>query len=94
MIHRQHDAVERLNDKHSAELLAVARSLGGHPEATSARADRVDPLGIDLLLVTPTGRITARVLFTEPVTDPRWMRAAFVDLVGRARSALEAAGDG
>lgn len=90
MSHGRHDPVQRVNDKHREELLVVARTLGGHPEATAARAERIDNRGIDLVLVTPGGPIEIRINFTEPVTDPKWMRAAFRDLTRRAQAALAA----
>lgn len=83
-----HDPVQRVNDKHAEELLDVARSLGGHPEANAARAERIDRNGIDLLLTTPSGPVESRIDFSEPVTDPKRMRAAFRDLTRRARAAL------
>jgi hypothetical protein len=88
----RHDPVERLNDHHSDDLLAVARAFGDHPEATAARAQRVDQYGIDLAVVTPNGTVSARVTFTEPVTDakPPAIRRAFADLTRRARATLEA----
>ena len=92
MGHRRHDPVQRVNDKHGDELLAVARSLGGHPEATSARAEGIDRDGIDLVLATPHGPVEARVGFSQPVSDPKWMRAAFRDLTRRAHVALAAEG--
>jgi len=90
-MHRPHDPVQRVNDKHGGDLLAVARSFGRHPEATSARALRIDGDGIDLLLATPQGPVEARVCFAEPVSDPKRMRAAFRDLTRRAQATL--AGD-
>jgi len=89
MNHGPHDPVQRVNDKHAEELLAVARSLGSHPEATSARAARVDRDGIDLVLTTPEGPVETRIEFTKPVTDPKWMRAAFRDLTRRAQAAAD-----
>ena len=87
MTHRRHDPVQRVNEKHAAELLDVARTLGGRPDATSARAEQVDRFGIDLVLMTPAGPAEARVDFAEPVSDTKWMRAAFRDLTRRAGAA-------
>jgi len=85
--------VERVNDKHRGELLALGQSLGNHPEATSARAEHIDAHGIDLVLTTPGGPVETRIAFTEPVADPRRMRAAFRELSRRAQAALAAGGD-
>jgi len=90
MTHSEHDPVQRVNDSHGEALLVMARSLGGHPEATSARAERIDRNGIDLVLATPNGPVEARVDFSEPVLDPRFMRTAFKDLAARAEAALAA----
>jgi len=87
MSHGRHDPVQRVNEKHAEELLAVALSLGGHPEATSARAERIDSTGIDLVLETPSGSVGTRISFLEPVSDPRRMRRAFRDLTKRAQAA-------
>lgn len=92
MNHGAHDPVEHVNDHHPDELLAIARAFGGHPDATSALAERIDPAGMDLVLDTPHGPVSARVGFAEPVADgdPGELRVAFVDLTDRARAALAA----
>lgn len=91
MSHRRpaHDPRERLNARHGDELVAVARAFGGHPDATSARAERVDRDGIDLTIQTPHGPATARVSFAEPdAAEPAGIRMAFRTLARRARTAL------
>jgi len=86
-----HDPVQRLNEKHADDLLAAARAFGGYPDATSARAERLDRAGIDLALTTPNGPTHARVDFREPAAEAgRGLRAAFADLTQRARAALAA----
>jgi len=87
MAHGRHNPVERVNDKHSEELLALGQLLGNHPEATSARAAQIDARGIDLVLATPNGPIETRIAFAEPVADPRRMRAAFRELTRRCEAA-------
>jgi heme iron utilization protein len=97
MSHGRHgDPLQHLNDDHADDLMAIARAFSGHPEATSARAEHVDRDGIDLALDTPGGPVAARVHFTEPLvdTDPNLLRAAFIDLTRRARTALDALGRG
>ncbi|MEO7555847.1 MAG: DUF2470 domain-containing protein [Acidimicrobiales bacterium] len=96
MIHRPtHDPRTRLNDHHPDELLAVARTFGGHPDAVAARAERVDGGGIDLAIDTPTGPVSARVAFVTVATEakPPSIRMAFRALAQQARAAL-AAGSG
>ena len=90
MSHGRHaDPLQLINTEHRDELLAAAQALGGHPDATSARAERVDPTGIDLVVETPRGPVTARVDFAAPVRDyPDGLRAAFVELTTRARATL------
>lgn len=93
MSHGRHDPVQRVNDKHAQELLDVARVLGGHPEATSARAERIDLHGIDLVLITPSGPVESRIDFIEPVADPKSLRAAFRELTRRTQAILAAGAD-
>ena len=86
MSHGPHDPVQAVNEKHAEELLVMARVLGGHPEATSARAERIDRDGIDLVLTTPNGPVDARIDFAEPASDLKSIRAAFRELAKRARA--------
>lgn len=90
MSHGTHpDPLQYINTYHLDELLAVARAFGGHTDVTSARAERVDPEGIDLAIETRRGPATARVEFAERVVDyPDGLRVAFVRLTKRARAAL------
>lgn len=91
----RHDPVQHVNHDHADDLLAAVRALGGHPDAVSARADRIDREGIDLSVDTPRGPTQARVDFTEPVADgdSRALRSAFADLARRARTALASEND-
>ncbi len=92
MSHGQHhDPVQHVNDDHADDLLAAAQAFASHPDATHARAERIDADGIDLLLATPRGETAARVSFTEPVADPAGLAAAFGELTRKARAALAAA---
>jgi len=90
-----HDPVERLNDHHADDLLAMARAFGGHPDAISAQVERVDRDGIDLSIETPLGRATARVTFAEPLTDagPSSIRLAFRTVARQAKAVLAADGN-
>lgn len=90
MSHGPHDPVQVVNDKHARELLAIARLLGGHPEATSAKAERIDGDGIDVVLATPGGPVASRIDFPEPSSGPMSMRAAFRELAKRAQAAQAA----
>jgi len=81
-------AVNHLNDDHADALLAIAHTLAGHPDATSARCTGLDRRGIDLTVQTPRGRAPARVAFAEPLDDSAQLRAATLALTRRARALL------
>jgi putative heme iron utilization protein len=78
-------AVKHLNEDHADALLAMAIALAGHAGAESAICTRADRYGLDLDVVTPGGRASARVGFAQPVTAPDGLRAATVELAKRAR---------
>lgn len=84
-------AIDHLNKDHRDALMAAARSLGGHPDATAARAQRIDRYGIDLELDTPRGPAETRVGFDRAVTDAATLRQACVALARRARRSGPAA---
>lgn len=88
----RHDPVDIVNDHHADDLLAVARAFGGRPDATAARAERIDREGMDLVVDTPRGPVGTHVAFAEPVADgdPAGLRIAFANLVRRANAALAA----
>lgn len=85
----RHDPLQRLNDHHRDDLLLVARTAGGQPEATAARAERITVDGIDLTVDTPNGEVAVRVAFAKPVTGetPASTRTAFRTLARQARAA-------
>jgi hypothetical protein len=80
-------AIAHLNEDHADALLAIARSLGGHPDATAAACTGIDRYGVDLGVVTPRGAGETRVGFAQPATAPDGLRAATVELARRARAA-------
>ncbi|MGI8755477.1 MAG: DUF2470 domain-containing protein [Acidimicrobiales bacterium] len=80
-----HDPLERINSHRLDQLLAIARTFGGHPAARSVRADGFDRAGIDLTVDDPGGPASCRVTFLEPVEDfPTGVRLAFVRLARAA----------
>jgi len=81
-----HDPVERLNEHHADDLLAVARTLGGDPDATSARAEHIGPTGVDLVVDGPHGRWRTHVDFVEPAAGNRELRLAVRALAAVARA--------
>ena len=81
-----HDPVQRLNEHHADDLLALARTLGGHPDAASARAEHVGPTGVDLVVDSPHGRSTTHIDFVEPAAGNSELRLAFRALAAVARA--------
>jgi putative heme iron utilization protein len=84
-------AIAHLNADHADALLAMAQSLAGHPDATSAQCHAIDRYGLDLYIATPRGYGFGRLPFAEPVADRDGLRAATVELARRARAAGSAA---
>jgi putative heme iron utilization protein len=67
----------------------MARVLGGRPEASAARCLDADRAGLDLVVATPAGEASVRVLYEEPIEGPEELRKATVKLAHRARAALD-----
>jgi hypothetical protein len=81
-----HNPVERLNEHHAAEVLAVARAFG-FPDATGAHAVEVDDDGIVIAVDTPSGPVEVRVRFAEAMPDAdssQPLRMRFRELARRA----------
>lgn len=81
-------AVSHLNEDHADALLAMARAVGGHPDATAASCLRADRYGLDLHVHTPRGEAEARVGFAAPARERDGLRAATVELTRRSRALL------
>lgn len=80
-------AVEHLNADHATSLLAMARKLGGYPDATSATCTAADRYGLDLNVLTPRGVAYTRVGYSEPIDSADELRAATVELARRSATA-------
>lgn len=78
-------AIAHLNADHADSLLAMARVLGGYPDATAARCTVADRYGLDLRLDTERGVAYTRVSYPAPLTAPGELRSAAVELTQRAR---------
>ncbi len=78
-------AITHLNDDHHDSLLAMARNLGGFPDATAAACISADRYGLDLSVTTPRGNATTRVGYATPIDDLASLRAATVELTRRAK---------
>lgn len=85
-----HDPVEQMNRHRRDELVAIARTLGGTPDATDATAERVDATGVEITITSPRDTTLGRIEFLEPVSDfPNGIRIAFVRLARHAQNTLD-----
>jgi heme iron utilization protein len=80
-------AIDHLNADHAGALAAMARALGGFPDADGARCTAVDRYGLDLKVTTGRGIAYTRVGFAHPIDAVDELRAAAVELVRQARAA-------
>jgi hypothetical protein len=88
----RHDPVERLNEHHGDDLVAIARTFGGAPAARSARVVGVDSRGVDLEIDDGEGAASARVDFSVAADGtPRSVRGAFHRLATKARAMQDSA---
>lgn len=78
-------AIEHLNADHADALAAMARVLGGYPDATAAQCERADRYGLDLRVTTPRGIARTRVGYEQRIDAIDELRAATVTLARRAR---------
>lgn len=84
-------AIEHMNVDHLDASLSIVRTLGGLPEATTARVRDIDRMGVTFAADAPSGWHFVRVAFADgPLTDPAAVRSAVVELTHRARAAEDA----
>ncbi|MGE2729474.1 HugZ family protein [Mycolicibacterium vaccae] len=79
-------AISHLNADHADSLLAMARILGGYPDATGATCTGADRYGLDLRLTTERGVAYARVGYPQPINAIGELRSAAVELTRLARA--------
>ena len=79
-------AIDHLNADHADSLLAMARVLGGFPDATAALCERADRYGLDLRVTTDRGIARTRVGYESRIDSAADLRAATVALARRART--------
>ncbi|RJO74081.1 pyridoxamine 5'-phosphate oxidase [Nocardia panacis] len=79
--------VGRLNAEQSGALLALARVLGGCPEAVSAMCVRADRYGLDLAVGLVRGRTFTRVGFARQLDGIDELWPAMEELARRADAA-------
>jgi heme iron utilization protein len=78
-------AIEHLNADHADSLAAMARTLGGYPDAVSATCNGADRYGLELKVTTDRGAAYTRVGYLKPIDSINELRAATVELARRAR---------
>lgn len=84
-------AIEHMNVDHLDASLSIVRTLGGLPEATTARVRDIDRMGVTFAADAPSGWHFVRVAFADgPIVDPAAVRSAVVELTHRARDAEDA----
>lgn len=82
-------AVSRhMNDDHTGDSLVIVRALGGVPDASAARVDGLDGVGVDFVVTVDGAERTVRVPFERPLTERPEIRAEFVRLYTEAATAL------
>ncbi|MGN2639108.1 HugZ family protein [Nocardia takedensis] len=79
-------AITHLNEDHADSLLAMARVLGGFPDATEALCERADRYGLDLRVTTDRGVARTRVGYETRIDAAAELRAATVALARRSRT--------
>lgn len=78
-------AIEHLNADHADALTAMARVLGGYPDAETAVCSGADRYGLDLRLQTARGLAYTRVGYAQPLQSIDELRLATVELTKLAR---------
>ena len=78
-------AINHLNADRTEALCAMAKTLGGYPDATAATCTGADRYGLDLKVSTPRGVTYTRVGYTAPIDSYDDLRSATVELARRAR---------
>ncbi|CAN5504497.1 hypothetical protein BH10ACT3_BH10ACT3_04860 [soil metagenome] len=81
------DILANLNTEYGDSILLIARALGGHADATSARVLAIDSLGVDYAVTGPAGDDTGRVLFPQPIKDSLLVTSELFAMVVAARAA-------
>lgn len=80
---------QHMNDDHPEDSLLICRTLGGQPEATSARATGVDAEAIEFVVTVGAAEVPVRIPFAERLTERGQIRH---EVVRMYREACEQAG--
>jgi putative heme iron utilization protein len=78
-------AIAHLNADHTESLIAMAKVLGGYPDATAAVCTGADRYGLDLKVTTERGMAYTRVGYAAPIDSIDELRSAAVELTRLAR---------
>jgi putative heme iron utilization protein len=78
-------AIAHLNADHAEALVAMAKTLGGYPDTTSATCTGADRYGLDLRIVTERGVAYPRIGYAAPIDSIDELRSATVQLTLAAR---------
>ncbi len=78
-------AIVHLNAYHGESLCAMAKALGGFPDASAATCTGADRYGLDLKVSTPRGIAYTRVGYAAAIDSYDDLRSATVELARRAR---------
>lgn len=80
--------VSHLSGDDNGTLVLLARAYGGQPRASSAQLAGIDQYGMDILVTTPNGRESVRLLFTRPVSTSEEVRQELAAMARGARFKL------
>ena len=79
------ELLDRLNEDFEDSLVFATRVLADRPGVRTAVVTAIDERGVDLTVGGDDGPATARVEFTEPLTDPAQLSVGLFGVVARAR---------
>lgn len=80
--------VDHMNGDHAEDNVVICRGLGGRREVESATMTGLDEDAIEFLAQTPSGPITVRIPFGEPLRDRPQVREAVARLFHRSEDLL------
>ncbi len=82
----QPEILARMNDDFEDAVVFVARVLGGHPAARTARITAIDRRGVTVAVDLAGGEQSGRVDFAAPIESPFELQDALFGLITRART--------
>ena len=82
----QPELLARMNDGFEDAVVFVARVLGGHSEARTARITEIDRHGVTVAVDLAAGERLGRIDFAAPIDSPFELQDALFGLITRARS--------